>query len=333
MSGPLDRLSDEARDALRRRAQPRSVEPMLARLTHDRFSDPDWIFERKLDGERCLAFRKGGRVDLRSRNDKELNDTYPELAAALRRGDGTWIVDGEVVAFRGAVTSFERLQGRMQVSDPDEARATGIKVYYYLFDILHLDGHDTTAVPLRERKKLLRAALPFRDPIRFTAHRNAGGESYLREACRKGWEGLIAKRADGRYVHGRSPLWLKFKCGHRQEFVIGGFTDPRGSREGFGALLIGYHEDGELRYAGKVGTGFDERTLQDLHRRLARSEVDEPPFADEKLPRKGVHWVRPRLVGEFGYTELTRERRLRHPRFLGLRRDKDPRRVRLEEDR
>lgn len=329
MTDPISQLHDDARDALRRQKQPAWTSPMLARLTDEHFSDEAWIFERKLDGERCLAFRKRGKATLLSRNRKPLNDTYPEIADALAGGNNC-ILDGEIVAFDGAVASFQRLQERMKIKDAEKARRSGVAVYYYLFDILHWGPYDVTAVPQRQRKALLRAAIAFDDPIRFTPHRNADGERLLKDACGKGWEGLIAKKADAPYLHGRSGNWLKFKCARGQEFVIAGFTDPHGERVGFGALLIGYYDDGRLRYAGKVGAGCDEKTLGELHEKLAGIEIDAPPFADQKLPRKGVHWVQPKLVGEFGYTELTREHRLRHPRFLGLRRDKDAGDVVLE---
>ncbi len=334
MNDPFDKLPDEARDALRRRAPPQWTKPMLAKLTHGRFSDPEWIYERKVDGERCLAFREmGGEVRLMSRNRKRLNETYPELVEALGGQDAeTFIADGEIVAFDGAVTSFERLQQRMKLTDTDAARGSGVAVKLYVFDLLYLDRYDVTRVPLRERKGLLRRAFAFDDPVRFMPHRNGDGEAFFEEACRKGWEGLIAKKGDSVYRHSRSTLWLKFKCTNAQEFVIGGYTEPHGERSGFGALLIGYYDDGHLRYAGKVGTGYDEDTLDRLSNRLEGLETGQPPFADEKLPRKGVHWVKPKLVGQFGYTELTRENRLRHPRFLGLRRDKPPKKVHLEKE-
>jgi DNA ligase D-like protein (predicted ligase) len=315
-----------------RRAQPRWAAPMLAVLTEERFSSEEWIFERKLDGERCLAFQDGGELRLLSRTRKRLNDTYPELVEALLgQACEDFVVDGEVVAFEGAQTSFARLQQRMQLHDPKRARRSGVRVFYYLFDLLHLDGRDATGLPLRERKALLRRALSFTDPLRYLPHRNAAGERFYQEACGKGWEGLIAKRADAPYRHERSRDWLKFKCVNEQEFVIGGYTDPAGKRVGFGALLVGYYDErGRLRYAGKVGTGYSEAVLRDLGRRLTRLEQDEPAFTADQLPRSSVHWVKPELVAQIGFTELTGDEKLRHPRFLGLRRDKDPREVVLE---
>jgi bifunctional non-homologous end joining protein LigD len=330
-ASPLESLSPRAKERLRRCPQPAWVAPMLAVLTDRRFSGKDWIFERKLDGERCLAFRRGQELRLLSRRQQLLNSSYPELVDAfLAQSRDGFIADGEVVAFEGRQTSFARLQQRMHVRDPERARQSGVPIFYYLFDLLYLDDHDTTQLELRDRKVLLRRAFSFGDPLRYLRYRNSEGEAHYREACRRGWEGVIAKRATATYQHRRSRDWLKFKCGSEQEFVIGGYTDPKGSRVGLGALLVGYYEGGVLRYAGKVGTGYSEAALRDLAARLAALERDEPPFAGERLPRSGVHWVRPELVAQVGFSELTRDRKLRHPRFLGLRRDKRPREVTLE---
>ena len=305
---------------------------MKAVLADAPFSDPAWIFERKLDGVRCVVFRSADGVELRSRTAKPLNRSYPELVDALEAEPGQdFVADGEIVAFSGRVTSFARLQRRMQIDDPERARRTGVAVYLYLFDLLHLDGHDVTRLPLRSRKRLLRRALSCEGPVRFLGHRNHEGEALYADACRRGLEGLIAKRAASPYVRKRSSDWLKLKCSHEQELVIGGFTAPHGSRTDFGALLVGYYDDGTLRYAGKVGTGFDRRTLAELGRRLRRLERDTPPFVDAEPVPSGTHWVEPRLVGEFAFTEWTRDGRLRHPRYLGLRDDKRPREVAREE--
>jgi bifunctional non-homologous end joining protein LigD len=294
------------------------MEVMKAVLTDERFSDPAWIYERKLDGIRCLATKGDKRVDLRSRNDLSLNGRFPEIAAALEADPATnLVIDGEVVAFDGPQTSFSRLQQRGERPTP---------VFFYVFDILRDAGEDVTQEPLRERKARLRKALAFEDPIRFTTHRNGDGEAFYEEACRKGWEGLIAKRADAPYTHGRSRDWLKFKCSAEQELVIGGYTAPRGSRTDLGALLLGYYDDGELRYAGKVGTGFTRETLRDLAAQLAPLKRDRSPFADEVRERTAT-WVEPELVAQVGFSEWTQDHRLRHPRFLGLRDDKAAREV------
>jgi bifunctional non-homologous end joining protein LigD len=304
------------------------VELMKAVLTEERFSDENWIFERKLDGIRCLAVGDGGEVRLSSRTGRNLNRSYPELVDALEADlADEFAVDGEIVAFHQGVTSFSRLQRRMQITEPESARRSGVAVYLYLFDLLHLDGYDTTRLPLRSRKRVLRRALALKGPVRHLPHRNRDGEALFREACAKGLEGLIGKRADSEYVHGRSRDWLKFKCSNEQELVIGGFTAPKGSRTDFGALLVGYYEDGDLRYAGKVGTGFGRRTLEQLGRRLRGMQRDDPPFVDVEPVPRSAKWVEPKLVAHIAFTEWTRDGRLRHPRFLGLRDDKRPREV------
>jgi DNA ligase D-like protein (predicted ligase) len=328
VSSPLEVLSEEELAQLLRGPKPARLEPMKAKLTDRRFSDPAWFFERKLDGVRCLAFGGGDGVKLRSRTDHVLNSSYPEIAEALEgRGTGDFIADGEVVAFSRGITSFSRLQARMHVSDPERARRTGVAVYLYLFDLVYVDGHDLRQLPNRARKRVLRRAFSFGGPIRFLVHRNREGEAMYADACRRGLEGVIAKRAASTYTGKRSGDWLKFKCGHEQELVIGGFTAPQGSRTDFGALLVGYCEDGQLRYAGKVGTGFDRKTLTRLGSRLRELEIDESPFEDVDPVPRGTHWVRPELVGQFGFAEWTRDGRLRHPRYLGLRDDKPAREV------
>jgi bifunctional non-homologous end joining protein LigD len=314
VSDPFDSLSEADRSRLRRAAQPRRLEPMKAVLTDERFSDPAWIFERKLDGVRCLAARDGNEVRLLSRTGREMSGSYPELADAIGRDAADdFVVDGELVAFERGITSFSRLQRRARLD---------VAVYLYLFDVLHVAGHDTTGLPARSRKGLLRRSLDFHGRLRFLPHRNEDGEALFQDACKRGLEGLIAKRADSPYVHGRSRDWLKFKCGHEQELVIGGFTAPQGSRTEFGALLVGYYQDGRLRYAGKVGTGFDRRTLESLGKRLRSLERDSPPFVDVHPVPRGTRWVEPELVAQIGFTEWTRDGRLRHPRYLGLREDK-----------
>jgi bifunctional non-homologous end joining protein LigD len=320
----IDRLTGDEASLAKKSQFPEWMEPMLATLTTNYFSDEDWIFERKFDGERCIAFRNGDRTRLRTRNNKDLNSTYPEVVDAIQGQIAeNFVVDGEIVAFEGAVTSFSRLQERLQIKDRREAEESPVSVYYYIFDLMYLEGHDICNLPLHTRKSLLKYLIHFKDPLRFSEHRDETGLECYREACRKGWEGVIAKRAESRYLHKRSQDWLKFKCVNEQEFVIGGYSEPQGSRTGFGALLLGYYEGGSLRYAGKVGTGFDDRTLQDLYGELSRRERTDSPFEDDTGSKKGIHFVDPDLVCEVGFTEWTGEGKLRHPRFLGMRTDKD----------
>jgi bifunctional non-homologous end joining protein LigD len=325
---PLDGLPAEVKRRLRKGPQPTWVAPMMAILTEERFSRKGWLFELKLDGERCLAFRQGRDLRLFSRNRKLLNEKYPEIVTSFQLGNTrSFIADGEIVAFKHGVSSFAELQQRMQVENPSADLLRRVPVWLYLFDLLYLDRYDTREVPLIYRKKLLRNSFDFRGSLRFTNHRETEGEAYYREACRRGMEGIVAKNEESLYVSKRTRQWLKFKCTLEQEFVIGGYTDPQGHRTGLGALLVGYYRRGKLRYAGKVGTGFDQTTLQRLGRQLARLETKRCPFADDELPRRGLHCVKPRLVAQIRFTEWTAEDKLRHPRFVGLREDKNPEEV------
>jgi bifunctional non-homologous end joining protein LigD len=298
-------------------------EPALATLSHDRFWQPGWIYERKLDGERCLAVRDGADVRLYSRSGRDVTVSFTEIAEALaEQARSSFVIDGEVVAFEGSRTSFAALQPRIHLSSAERARATGIRVYYYVFDVLSVDGDDTTGEPLLDRKRRLRELLTFDGPVRYTNHRLSADDDYFADICSRGWEGLIAKKDDAAYRGGRTDRWLKFKCEAGQELVIVGYTDPAGSRVGLGALLLGYHDGDDLVYAGKVGTGFSDAVLRDLESQLSRMQLKRAPCTRGKLPSAGVHWVRPELVGEVAFTEWTRAGQLRHPRFLGLRRDK-----------
>lgn len=329
MNDCLADLGEEARDLLEKAPFPDSVKAMKATLVHAAFSSPDWLFERKLDGERCLLRRRGKEVTLVSRNGKCKNAVYPEIAGHLEALPGHYILDSEIVTFSGRQTSFKKLQHRIHRRDPGEDLRRRIPVFGYAFDILYLDGYKLTSLPLRERKKVLKAFMG-KSGLRFLRHRNEEGEACFLEACDRGWEGLIAKKADSAYEQKRSRQWLKIKCSHRQEFVVAGFTDPTGERKGFGALLLGYYEDSRLLYAGRVGTGFDDEFLSAFSEELDSAEKDACPFDDYDETMQGVHWTRPSFVAEIGFTEWTSSGRLRHPRFLGLREDKEPAEVRKE---
>jgi DNA ligase D-like protein (predicted ligase) len=291
-------------------ARPGFVVPMKAVLTAQRPAGPDWVFERKLDGIRCLAVKDGGRTRLYSRNELSLNDRYAPLAAALDAdpADG-FVVDGEAVAFVGGRDRFG-------------GGGDGGELFYYVFDVLYANGADVRAMPLEARRAVLDGLLRRRDPLRVTEQMTGDGAALLADACREGWEGLIAKRLGTPYVSTRSRDWLKLKCTRSQELVIGGFTAPRGSRTDLGALLVGHFEGGRFRYAGKVGTGFTRATLHDLSERLASLVRESSPFEPEKgIPRLAT-WVRPELVAQIAFMEWTPDGRLRHPSFLGLRFDK-----------
>jgi bifunctional non-homologous end joining protein LigD len=302
-----------------RRPQPAWIDPMLATLTEERFSDKNWVFEKKLDGVRGLAYCKGKDVLIFSRNKLSFNHSYPGIVEQLRKQPvNNCILDGEIVAFEKGVSSFAKLQQRMQVK---------VETFYFIFDILYLNGFDLRQLPLLERKQLLKNALAFNSRIRYVNHRVGEGLAYYEKACKENWEGVIAKRAISPYISGRSREWLKFKCSMQQEFVIVGFTDPEGKRTGLGALLVGFYDGNMLNYAGKVGTGFTQQTLLSLTKSLTAMERKTPAVTGIGLPRKKVHWVEPKLVAQIAFSEWTDDYKLRHPRFLGLREDKNPRDV------
>ena len=272
---------------------------MAATLTRERFAGPEWVFERKLDGIRLLAFKNGDDVQLLSRNQLLQNESYPQYVQAVSALPVDQVIlDGEATGWFGQ---------REEIG-------------YHLFDILWLDGRDLTPLGLDARRAVL-DRLPLRPPL-FPVPRLLDERPWER-ACRDGWEGVIAKRRDSPYESRRSPHWLKMKCEASQELVVGGFTDPRGKRVGFGALLVGYHEGSELVFAGKVGTGPGATVLRDLRRRLDALEMPASPFTRATgLPRLGVHWVKPELVVQVAFMEWTAHDKLRHPRLVGLREDK-----------
>ena len=298
--------------------RPAFVTPMKAVLTADRPSGPEWVFERKLDGIRCLAVKDGGRTRLYSRNELSLNDRYPAIADALDAdpADG-FVIDGEAVAFVGGRDRF--------------GGGEGSELFYYVFDVLVADGRDVRKLPLEERRQVLEGVLRWSHPLRTTEQMTGDGAALLAEACGDGWEGLIAKRLGTPYVSTRSRDWLKLKCTRAQELVIGGFTAPRGSRTDLGALLVGHFDGDRLRYAGKVGTGFTHATLRELAGKLAPLVRDTSPFEAEKGIPRAATWVEPELVAQIAFMEWTPDGRLRHPSFLGLRIDKAAREVVREE--
>ena len=283
---------------------------MAATLTDKRFTGPEWIFERKLDGIRLLAFKKGRDVQLFSRNQLEQhNPAIADAIAELPHRD--LILDGEVTGVWGPASTREA----------DKPRGLA----YHVFDVLWIDGRDVMSLPLDERRALLKT-LPLRAPLRRVAALD--DEKPWERACAEGWEGVIAKRRDSLYEHRRSPNWLKMKCEASQELVVCGFTDPQGARVGLGALLVGYFEGDDLVFAGKVGTGFDTKMLLDLRAKLDRIEIDKPPFTKATgLPRLRAHWVKPQIVVQVAFIEWTVHDKLRHPRLLGIRTDKSAREV------
>jgi bifunctional non-homologous end joining protein LigD len=292
------------------------LEPMAATLTQERFSGPDWLFERKFDGIRLLAYKRDGDVQLFSRN--RLPQTLPAIASAIARLPAREVIlDGEMT-----------WDGRE----------------YHVFDILWFDGRDVTALPIEERRALLEHQ-PLKAPLRRVEPLD--GDTPWERACREGWEGVIAKRRGSPYEHRRSKHWLKMKCEASQELVVGGYTDPQGARVGLGALLVGYFaprqgsghperqskdEGDDFVFAGKIGTGFDTKLLLDLRRRFDKIEQAAPPFTKGTgLPRIRAHWVRPEVVVQVSFTEWTVHGKLRHPRLIGVRFDKNAREVTREQ--
>ncbi len=309
----------------KRMLQPTFIKPMLATLTTDYFSSPDWIYEHKFDGIRCIATKKNGRVSLMSRNDRIINNEYPEIVAALEKQSAdNFIIDGEVVATAKGLSDFELLQSRINLKNTQEitSKIKLIPITFCIFDLLYMDGYDVRHLPLLERKKLLKKLLLYNKLLLYTQHQVGNGIEFFKKACKAKWEGAIAKKADSIYESRRSRNWLKFKCIMQQELVIGGYTEPRGERKKFGALLVGYFKGKKFMYAGKVGTGFDFATINLLYKKMHPLEIKKCPFENYDLSDRGVHWIKPHLVAEFQFAEWTRSGKLRVGRYKGLRTDK-----------
>lgn len=301
---------------------PFRVQPMLATLVTDAFDKPGWVYEEKYDGDRILAYKEGDRVRLLSRNGKDRTARFPHIAAAIAiLAPQTLLLDGEVVVFdRDEVSRFQLLQ-----------QGKGEPVYA-VFDCLFCDGEDLRRKPLSDRRALMERVVAPSGTL-LPSRRLAGdGLEAFRIARRRGYEGLVAKDLASEYVESRSTHWLKVKVHQEEEFIICGYTQPAGSRQYFGALLLGAYDKEGLRYVGKVGTGFDETTLAELHRQLQALVRRQPALLDP--PReKGVVFVAPKLVAQISFQEWTADRRLRQPVYLGLRDDKSAADVRLSEDR
>ncbi|HKV48222.1 MAG TPA: non-homologous end-joining DNA ligase [Candidatus Acidoferrales bacterium] len=295
---------------------PFRVSPMLATLVDEPFSKPDWVFEEKYDGVRILAYKEGDKVSLISRNAIDRSERYPAIAAEIAKlKPPTLLLDGEVVIFDAKkVSRFQLLQqsrGRPQ---------------YVVFDCLYESGRDLRDEPLSARRETLERVMQPSPPLVLAERLATDGVKAFNIATRRKLEGVIAKNAASRYLEGRSTEWLKFKVHQEDEFVIGGFTEPAGARHYFGALLLGVYSGDQLRYVGKVGSGFDENTLHSLHDKFARIVLPRSPFA-APLSERGATFVDPKLVAQISFTEWTKDGKLRHPVYLGLRDDKDPKEV------
>ena len=294
---------------------PKRLQPMLATLTDAPFDDPQWVFEDKYDGFRMVASIEGGKVTLYSRNGKIVSDSYMEVARALERVKGDAVLDGELVALdESGVSRFQLLQNALR----HEAR-----LLYYVFDVMFAGGEDLRSLPLTERKKRLKSILPKHKLVAYSEHRKELGSKFFGEAEERGLEGIMAKRADSTYSSGeRTTNWLKIKTAKRQEVVIAGFTAPRGSRPHLGALVLAVRDEKQWRYVGHVGTGFCHAMLAELHEKLLPLMTPQSPFATSVKDEAVTTWVKPKLVAEVKFTEWTTAGEMRHPVFLGLRKDK-----------
>ena len=323
-------------DGAQESKMPRSIHPMLSTLVDKPFSHPDWVFEIKWDGVRALAWidnsGKDTRLALHSRTGRVITRQYPELAALPERVRATnAILDGEIVTLdESGRSDFERLQSRMNVQSVTEALQRQAPVTYYIFDLLYCDGYDLRAVPLLQRKELLRHIVAFGDRFVYADHQAGQGKELFEVAKEQGLEGIIGKRARSPYSETRNPDWVKFKITRDVDAVVGGYTDPRGSREHFGALLVGLYEGKNLRYIGGVGTGFNEKSQKDVYAKLKAIESKTCPFAVQPKTREKAYWVKPELVARIKYANWTRERNLRAPVYVTLLNDHDPEECRFD---
>ena len=318
-------------------AKARFVEPMKARLVEKPPTHGDWLYELKFDGIRAIAIKDGRRVSLISRNGNKLDKRFPEIAEAVK--DLTvneCVLDGEVVALdEEGRSSFQLLQAIEM-----EGRKAPLR--FYVFDLLQLNGKSLLELPVEQRKQVLaKVCESVADPIRYSGEISGDVKSVLAEVKRRGLEGLIGKQRDSKYEVGRrSGAWIKLKSVNEQEFVIGGYTPPGGSRKHFGAILVGYYDNGKLKFAGKVGSGFTEKSLSILYKKFRAEERDDCPFIDLPSKQGGawvqgitpsimkkMHWVNPKFVAQIKFAEWTRDGKLRQPVFLGIRKDKDPKQV------
>jgi bifunctional non-homologous end joining protein LigD len=298
---------------------PFRISPMLATLVDKPFTRPNWLFEEKYDGVRMLSYKEGSRVSIISRNGIDRTEHYPEIAAVIAKfKQDTLLLDGEVVVFdKTGVSRFQLLQ---------QGKGTA---QYAVFDCLYHDGKDLRRQPLSVRRKLLEKLASIDHPLLLSAKLSDDGLKAYRAAAKRGLEGVVCKDLSSIYVSRRSASWLKVKVHHEQEFVIAGYTKPSGSRIDFGALLLGVYGDNGLQYVGKVGTGFDTETLQSLFQKMSRLNQHKSPFL--AAPReRDVTFIKPNLVAQISFTEWTDDGKLRHPVYLGLRDDKDPKDVHRE---
>ena len=310
--------------AARAARMPSVIKPMLATLVDDPFSDPDWIFETKWDGYRSVCFLKNGKARFVSRNQIEMTPQYPELANIgkhIRAKEA--ILDGEICALdTHGIPRFQMLQRKGGTRRPP--------IVYFVFDLLYVDGYDLTACPVVERKAKLAEIIQPANVIQFSDHIEGDGEAFFREIEKFHLEGMMAKRANSKYLQKRSSDWLKVKTVMRQEVVVGGYTEPRGTRSYFGSLVCGLYRDDQLHYVAHIGGGFNEKLLASIYKSMQRCKSDKSPFLSVPKTNELVHWLKPQMVAEVKFSEWTADNHLRHPVFVGLREDKDPKDCRFE---
>jgi bifunctional non-homologous end joining protein LigD len=318
--------------AARKARMPEVIHPMLATLVDDPFSNPEWIFETKWDGFRSICFVRNGRARFVSRNQIEMTPQYPELENVGKQlAAKEAILDGEIVALdKDGMPRFQLLQPRVgRKSGIDALRGKG-QIVYYVFDLLYVDGYDLMPCAVVERKAVLQNILRPASFIKLSEHIVGDGEAFFKQIEKFHLEGMIAKRAASPYVQKRSKDWLKVKTVLRSEVVVGGYTEPRGSRSYFGALVVGLYRDRELHYVAHVGGGFNHRTLAEIYKLMQPLKTKQSPFVDAPKTNEPVQWIKPKLVAEVKFSEWTADHRMRHPIFIGLRDDKKPEDCRFE---
>jgi bifunctional non-homologous end joining protein LigD len=321
--------------AARAARMPEIIHPMLATLVDDPFSNPEWIFETKWDGFRSVCFVKNRKSRFVSRNQIDMTPQYPELASVAKQIDAKEaILDGEIVALdKDGLPRFQLLQPRVGRKSGIEALRGQGHIVYYVFDLLYVDGYDLTSCPVVERKEVLEQILRPASFIKLSEHVEGDGEAFFKQIEKFHLEGMIAKRAASPYVQKRTRDWLKVKTIQRSEVVIGGYTEPRGSRAYFGALVVGLYRGHDLHYVAHVGGGFNQRSLAEIYKLMQPLKTKASPFVDAPKTNEPVQWLKPKLVAEVKFSEWTADRRLRHPVFIGLREDKKPEDCKFEFER
>jgi bifunctional non-homologous end joining protein LigD len=318
----------------RKTSMPTIIRPMLATLVDEPFSDPEWVFETKWDGFRSVCFIDRRQARFVSRNQIEMTPQYPELVNVPKQIDAKQaILDGEIVALdEHGMPRFQLLQNKLRIRSGSYAKATKAQILYFVFDLLYYDGFDLTNCALRERKALLEQILRPASFVKYSDHVEAEGEKFFHEIEKFRLEGMIAKRAESKYVPKRTSDWLKVKTVMRSEVVIGGYTQPRGTRSYFGSLVCGLYKGRDLHYVAHTGGGFNEKTLASIYKLMQPLKTDKSPFIKPPKTNEPVQWLTPKLVAEVKFSEWTADERMRQPIFLGLREDKKPQDCRFEHE-